>query len=253
MAIVYSADGVAGKVCRKCQQWKPVSKFNLYRKKSKPIGDGLQYLCNDCKNADKRAKRAANSERYRQKSQAYLATRREQSNEYQRAWRAANADKVKSSLQSYREKNRTKISAAARARYAANLEHHRTIGRKAYAANREKRTAYSRAYSKAHRDKVAAALNRRRACKYQAEGTHTEAEWKALKARYDYTCLCCGRREPDITLTRDHIIPITQDGSDWITNIEPLCPSCNSSKGIKVIDYRLNWPSDPSGGNPADQ
>jgi len=144
-------------------------------------------------------------------------------------------------LQSYHEKNRSKRSAAARARYAANIEYHRAIGRKAYAANREKRTAYSRAYSKAHRDKAAAALNRRRARKYQAEGTRTEAEWKALKAQYDYACLCCGRREPDITLTRDHIIPITQGGSDWITNIQPLCYSCNSSKNAKCIDYRANW------------
>jgi 5-methylcytosine-specific restriction endonuclease McrA len=241
MAIVYNADGVAGKVCNKCGEWKPMSEFNLYRKKGKTVGDGLQYWCKDCRNADRRTKRAANPERYRQKSRAYMATRREQSNEYQRAWRAANATKVKVSLHAYREANRAKIAAAARTRRNANIEHSRAMGRKSYATNREKRIAYMHAYFKARPGLQSAKVRARRNLKYQAEGSHTETEWKALKARYNYTCLCCGRREPDITLTRDHVISNTQGGSDWITNIQPLCHSCNSSKNNKRIDYRPNW------------
>ncbi len=69
-------------------------------------------------------------------------------------------------------------------------------------------------------------------------GSHTDAEWEAVKAQYNHTCLCCGRSEPEIKLTRDHVLPITKGGTDNIDNIQPLCLSCNCSKNDKYIDYR---------------
>ena len=67
-------------------------------------------------------------------------------------------------------------------------------------------------------------------------GTHSEAEWLSLCENCAYACLRCGR--DDLKLTRDHVVPITKGGSDFIENIQPLCASCNSSKGTRVIDYR---------------
>ena len=67
------------------------------------------------------------------------------------------------------------------------------------------------------------------------EGTHTQGKWIALCRRYRWRCVCCGRRGP---LTKDHIIPISKGGSDHITNIQPLCQPCNSSKGTQATDYR---------------
>ena len=89
-----------------------------------------------------------------------------------------------------------------------------------------------------HPEKSVAATNRRRARKLAAGGSHTEEQWQARKAFYDYRCLCCGKREPEIRLTRDHVIPLTQGGSDSIDNIQPLCACCNSKKNFKHIDYR---------------
>lgn len=73
----------------------------------------------------------------------------------------------------------------------------------------------------------------------KCKGTHTNAEWQSLKLEYDFTCLICNRKEPQIKLTKDHIIPISKDGSDDIGNIQPLCVSCNASKGDK-IESRYN-------------
>jgi len=67
---------------------------------------------------------------------------------------------------------------------------------------------------------------------------HTLTQWQMLKVIYDYTCLACGRKEPEILLTRDHIAPLSLGGSDDISNIQPLCRSCNCKKWARTKDYR---------------
>jgi 5-methylcytosine-specific restriction endonuclease McrA len=68
-------------------------------------------------------------------------------------------------------------------------------------------------------------------------GSHTLGDWENLKAQYNWTCPCCAKPESEITLTEDHIVPISKGGSDNIENIQPLCRSCNSKKHAKTIKY----------------
>lgn len=79
--------------------------------------------------------------------------------------------------------------------------------------------------------------SKRHAVNIGAIGTFTMQEWEALKTKYGNMCLCCKRVEPEITVTIDHIVPLSKGGTNNIDNIQPLCRSCNSRKNDKYIDY----------------
>jgi len=108
--------------------------------------------------------------------------------------------------------------------------------------NPAKTNAQIRARRKANPDQAIAYKQNRRA-RVRGNGGHfTAKEWRDLKTYYDYHCLCCGKREPLIKLTPDHVIPLNHGGSSDIANIQPLCGPCNSSKGHwRITDYRAIW------------
>ncbi len=238
MTIVYQ-NGIAGKICTNPEcGWKPLSEFHPRRILGIPAGDGYKSRCKDCWNAQKRGERAAKPEQYLMQQRKRIEANKEHYREQKRAHQKANPEKYNEALHKYRESHREELNIKAKERRQQNLEHYREIGRKSYERHAEERRKYSLEYYKLHPEKSVAANNRRRSLKLSAEGSHTEEEWQELKAFYNYRCLCCGRQEPEIKLTRDHVIPLTQGGSDSIDNIQPLCAHCNSKKTNKHIDYR---------------
>lgn len=136
----------------------------------------------------------------------------------------------------WREENRERIAETKRKWYNANRERKTETNRKWNNANRERIAETNRKWKNANKEKVKAKDHKRRALKLSAEGSFTGEEFRQLCETYENKCLCCGRN--DVKLTADHVMPLSKGGSNAITNIQPLCGSCNSSKGTKIIDYR---------------
>ena len=82
--------------------------------------------------------------------------------------------------------------------------------------------------------------NKRNRDKRSNGGSHTFLEWEELKRKYKYTCPSCKKKEPEIKLTEDHIVPVSKGGGDDIGNIQPLCKSCNIKKLNKTIKYEFS-------------
>ncbi len=56
-------------------------------------------------------------------------------------------------------------------------------------------------------------------------------EWTALLERLGHACQMCGKVG---RMTIDHIVPYSKGGELHISNLQPLCKSCNSRKKNRV-------------------
>ncbi len=51
-------------------------------------------------------------------------------------------------------------------------------------------------------------------------------------------CYLCNQRLTKKTITRDHVIPKTRDGSNRQDNVMPCCETCNHSKSdLSLLEY----------------
>lgn len=175
---------------------------------------------------------------------------------YLKEYRAKHPEKIKALRASYKVAHLEEIRAKARAYYwrtkDSNKENRREIAARSYRKNRDKRRnglhewylankkevlRNTKRYAAEHPDVRTVSNCRQRAKRVGASGHFTAKEWRELKAKHSFACVCCGRKEPEIKLTTDHIVPFSKGGSDLITNIQPLCADCNLRKGRKIVSY----------------
>ncbi len=83
----------------------------------------------------------------------------------------------------------------------------------------------------------------RRSRLMNSEGSFTSKEFNEKLKLYD-SCPMCKRKWDQIpkaknlktVIEADHIIPLYENGTNYIENIQPLCYSCNSKKGHRLIE-----------------
>lgn len=162
-----------------------------------------------------------NIEDKRRHSREWIRNKRKKTNnKYDKEYRKSNRVKCIERTVRWQRKNRKRF-----------LDYHKSYYRK----NKVKRIAYGRAWGQQNPDKLRIKSSKRRTAKTKAGGSFTVEQWKILCNKHDSKCLCCGKKKK---LTADHVIPVSKGGTSNIDNIQPLCLSCNSKKGTKIIDFR---------------
>lgn len=106
-------------------------------------------------------------------------------------------------------------------------------------AIREKHRLYQSEYQKLNPEVKRKAQSLRRARNYLADGSFTTKEIKELLIKQDNLCAVC---KCDLTLGYqiDHKTPLSRGGSNWIDNIQLLCPADNRQKNASTdYEYRV--------------
>lgn len=205
-------------------------------------------ICIECRKAKDAKWCAANPEKVREKVRLQSARHRRDSPDRIRAnrkrWELANPEKVSARKRRYRIKNHDQISASEKAWRDANPEKVRQKNKVYKAANAKRLAPLAIERTKEWRtlnpDKTREngrkARRTRRARLLGAAGSHTDEQVQALLERQNWKCIVpkCGvslrdRRE------LDHKTALARGGSNDITNLQWLCPSCNRKKRDKDL------------------
>lgn len=220
-----------GKVCADCCQWKP---FSDYYNNSK-AADKHMHHCKPCTRERGRQWRARNPDLVSAGKVRHYWKHREALLQANKEWREANPERRRQAWRDWK---------------IANPEASREMNLRYWNRNADRLRADARLrYQKSAVDgRLVPRWQTRRARKKGNGGSFTLVEWRALCAKYGNICLRCRQVAK---LTVDHVIPIVRGGSNDIGNIQPLCETCNKSKGARSTDYRSaevsnNPPASPS-------
>ncbi len=201
------------------------------RRRAEDVGDNRMYSRRNRARLAARRRSYWNNAKIREARLLYYKRHRAEAVAYTRQWYRKNRAHCLQRERKYRQRHRT---------------HSRTYQREWYVRHRGEVLARVTDYAQKHPRKVReykrrwegrneahkrASTARRRARLRGAPGAFTQRQWRELCARHDHRCALCGRRR---RLSVDHIIPLSKSGSNFISNIQPLCLPCNLRKAGTV-------------------
>lgn len=255
------------KICSSCKIKKPIMLFSKHSSSK----DGLKSSCKEClkeaariyriENKDRiresiKKARSLDPDRFREYNARYREKNKEKIKQYDKKYRLENRDKEILRKKRYRAENREKIACRIslakkedperfkkysedyRARNLAKArEASKNWARKAYLENPEKYRQISKEWRERNPEQVRIMDYKRRHRELSAEGSHSAADIRAIHKSQKYRCVYCKvstKEEYHI----DHIQPLSKGGSNWPSNIQILCPTCNMRKSAKdPVDF----------------
>ena len=222
-------DGVDHVQCLKCGKWLPLN--TEYWVPNNSSSSGFHFsMCRECRNAYYREYSKNNPEWRREKERKYAERNPEkyaakQARHHQRYKEAGGNKYCNRNIEKDREREREREKTPERKEYNKQRWQKRKVNgyndraKELYAINPLPKII---------------SVNKRRAAKQKASGTHNRYDFEDKLIYYGYKCYYCGKELTINNATQDHRIPLSRGGTDWIANIVPACKSCNSSKGTKT-------------------
>lgn len=213
-------------LCRKCNRTLPREAFGNNRFKK----TGMESICRECQCEYLRS---------------YYQTHKDEAAAYGRKYRQDNMDKIAERDHRYYLDNKSKIVARIGEYNKANKskvdEYQRKYRLVYYQDNKSQINVRNRKNSKTEPGKIVRAIanHKRRARLVVADGNYTKQQWMDLVERQKNRCYyekqiwalgCKGKFTDKNRPTIDHIVALSNGGTNHIENIVAACQSCNSSK-----------------------
>lgn len=179
--------------------------------------EGIASRCKDCCNAKSKARYIKNREAILERVRQYVASNKEAVKARKKIlWEQDREANLKKATDRYRAN-----PGPTKARSKSWREKNQGAAKAQLAKWRAENSMQMRAHSSARRARVNG-----------ADGSFSDADIEMLLRRQRGLCPVC-RASLKHGYHIDHITPISRGGTNWPTNLQCLCPTCNLRKSAK--------------------
>lgn len=208
-------------------------------------------VCVSCRADIERRYNEANPEKLKAKRRAQATRHRlenpERIERNRRRWESANKDKLAQKNKRWRAANPERVKAQGKRLRERNPGKYREKIREWRERNRDRPDLKQKAIDRVNRwikdnperkrEQARKGSHTRRARQYEAGGSYTNTEIRALLKQQQFICaeITC-RADLGRGKELDHIIPISRGGGNHIDNLQWLCPPCNRQKRAMMPD-----------------